>query len=83
MLKRIDFEVEDITLEDARKIQYNLGIDISVYRVFIDSYTKKGFVVFDKEKTSEDILNKIGHGVQTKKEEEMTIDDLMKQSLNK
>ncbi|MCK4247394.1 MAG: DUF3213 domain-containing protein [Methanomicrobia archaeon] len=83
MLKRIDFEVEDITLEDARKIQYNLGIDISVYRVFIDPYTKKGFVVFDKEKTSEDILNKIGHGVQTKKEEEMTIDDLMKQSLNK
>jgi len=81
MLKRIDFELENITLEEARKIQYKLGSNISVYRVSINPYVKKGFVVFDKEKNPEDILKQIDHGVSVKKEEEITVEDLIKQSL--
>jgi len=80
MLKRIDFDLREILPEEARKLQYKLGSDISVYRVFIDSYTKKGFIIFDKEKNSEDIIKEIGHGVRIKKEEEITVEDLIKQS---
>jgi len=81
MLKRIDFELDDIKLEEARKIQYKLGSNILVYRVFINSYAKKGFIIFDKEKNPEDIIKEINHGARIKKEEEITVEDLIKQSL--
>ncbi len=79
MLKRIDFELENITLEEARKLQYRLGTEVSIYRVFIDPYKKRGFVIFDEEKNM-DVIKEIAHGIQIKKEEEITVEDLIKQS---
>ena len=80
MLKRVDFDIGDITPEEARRIQYRLGKDISVYRVFIDPYRKNGFIIFDEEKNI-DILREIDHGIEIKNEEKITVEELINRSL--
>jgi hypothetical protein len=83
MLRRVEFTIGEILPEEAREIQYTLGVDVGVYRAFIDPYKKRGHVVFDSEREVEGILSTIGHGAQITREEELPLTDLIAQSLNK
>ncbi len=83
MLRRIEFKLEDITPEDARKIQYALSTDPVVYRAFIDAYHKRGFIVVDKKKSKEELASKIGHGFKIKKEKKIQREQLINESLNR
>ena len=55
-MKRIDFKFNKITLDEARDMQYKLSLDLAVYRVFINGYSKTGYVIFDEAKLSKDKL---------------------------
>ncbi|MEA1994338.1 MAG: DUF3213 domain-containing protein [Euryarchaeota archaeon] len=83
MLRKIEFDFEDMTHGEARKIQYKLGSDVQVYRAFIDPYRKRGTVIFDKEKDTEEIKKEIGIEFQIKKGRDMTVKELIAQSLNR
>lgn len=84
MLGRIEFEFEEMTDAEAKKVQYTLGTEIAVYRAFIDAGRKRGYIVYDKEqKTMDEITSAVAHGIKIKEEREFSLEDLITESLSK
>ncbi|NJE25504.1 DUF3213 domain-containing protein [Thermococcus sp. MV5] len=55
-MKRIDLKLNNITPTEARKTQYQLLLNPAVYRVFLNGYTKKGYIIFEENKLPQEKL---------------------------
>lgn len=83
-MKRIDFKFDKITSDEAREMQYKLSLDLAVYRVFINGYSKTGYVVFDEAKLSKDKLLEMFKPFEPEviSEKELTPQELIESSLS-
>ncbi len=48
-LVRIDLKFKNINWETATIKQYELEKELGVWRIFLNGYSKKGFIVFDED----------------------------------
>ncbi|MDV3103224.1 DUF3213 domain-containing protein [Thermococcus waiotapuensis] len=48
-LVRLDLKFGNIDWEKATVKQYELEKELGIWRIFLNGYTRKGFVVFDEE----------------------------------
>ncbi|ALV62473.1 hypothetical protein ADU37_CDS07740 [Thermococcus sp. 2319x1] len=55
-MRRVDLKFSKITPDEAREMQYKLSLDLAVYRVFINGYSKSGYVIFDETKLPKEKL---------------------------
>lgn len=83
MLK-LTFRLNGINPADAMSLQYKLSLNMAIYRVFINGYTKRGFVVFDEQNLPKEELLKMlePYGVEVIREEPLTLEELVKMSVN-
>ena len=83
-MKRIDFKFDKITSDEAREMQYKLSLDLAVYRVFINGYSKTGYVIFDEAKLSKDKLLEMLKPFEPEviSEKELTPQELIESSLS-
>jgi len=83
-MERIDFKFNKITPDEAREMQYKLSLDLAVYRVFINGYSKTGYVVFDETKLSKDKLLEMLKPFEPEviSERELTPEELIESSLS-
>lgn len=83
MLK-LTFKLNGINPVDAMDLQYELSLNIAIYRVFINGYAKRGFVVFDEQKLPKEELLKMlePYDVEVIREEPLTLEELVQMSVN-
>ncbi|MCD6140264.1 MAG: DUF3213 domain-containing protein [Thermococcus sp.] len=81
---RIDFKFDNITPEEARRMQYKLATNLAVYRVFLNGYSKNGYITFDESKLSrEEVLQMLEEfKPEIIRERTLTPDELIIESLS-
>jgi len=81
---RIDFKFDNITPEEARRMQYKLATNLAVYRVFLNGYSKNGYIIFDETKLSREEVLQMVEEVKPEiiREKTLTPDELIIESLS-
>ncbi|KUJ99290.1 MAG: Uncharacterized protein XD43_1041 [Thermococcales archaeon 44_46] len=81
---RIDLKFGKITPDEAREMQYKLSLDLAVYRVFLNGYSKYGYVVFDNSKLPKEKLLEMLKPFEPEviSEKELTPQELIESSLS-
>ncbi len=79
-LVRIDMSFGSVSHESAKVKQYELLSDGRVWRAFINSYSKKGFVIVE-ENALEDVLKKLEElNPEVREKRELSVDELIESS---
>jgi|GEM_PF-569308 len=81
-LTRLEFRFGDVDWERATVKQYELEKDERVWRVFINGYTKNGFVVFEEDALPREELLKTLQDLkpEIKGEKKLTVGELIESS---
>ncbi|MFA4645698.1 DUF3213 domain-containing protein [Pyrococcus kukulkanii] len=59
-MKKITIKLGKISEEKAKRLQYELSVNDSIYRVFINPYLKEAKIIFDDSRIKvEEILEKL------------------------
>lgn len=83
-MMRLDIKFGKITPDEAREMQYKLSLDLAVYRVFINGYSKNGYVIFDETKLPKEKLLEMLKPFEPEviSEKELTPQELIESSLS-
>ncbi|WP_175059246.1 DUF3213 domain-containing protein [Thermococcus sp. 2319x1] len=83
-MRRVDLKFSKITPDEAREMQYKLSLDLAVYRVFINGYSKSGYVIFDETKLPKEKLLEMLKPFEPEviNEKELTPQELIESSLS-
>ncbi|MCA6214581.1 DUF3213 domain-containing protein [Thermococcus bergensis] len=84
-MMRLDIKFGKITPDEAREMQYKLSLDAAVYRVFLNGYSKYGYVVFDNSKLPKEKLLEMLKPFEPEviSEKELTLQELVENSLSR
>ncbi|WP_456366795.1 DUF3213 domain-containing protein [Thermococcus sp.] len=83
-LTRLELKFGDVNWKRATIKQYELEKELAVWRVFINGYTKSGFVVFDGDLLpKEEVLERLSElKPEVTAEKEVTVAELVESSMS-
>jgi len=83
-LTRLELRFGDVNWERATIKQYELEKELGVWRIFLNGYTKKGFVVFDGSLLSKSkVLERLSElKPEVTAEKEITVAELVESSMS-
>ncbi|ASJ02402.1 hypothetical protein A3L09_03615 [Thermococcus profundus] len=83
-LVRLDLKFGKINPESAQIKQYELEKDTRIWRVFLNGYSKNGFVIFDEEQMDKDQLTELLKDLEPeiKSLKRLTVAELVEESMS-